>query len=332
MHIMNDMRDTGIIGVGKYVPDRILTNKELEKLVDTSDEWILSRTGIRQRHIAAPEQATSDLAYHASLRALADAGITGEQIELIIVATITPDHLFPSTACILQHKLGATKAAAFDLSAACSGFVYALSIAHRFVQSGMYQNVLVVGADCLSKITDYTDRNTCVLFGDGAGAAVVGAVEQGRGFQSFDLGSEGQGADFLKVDGGGSRFPTSLDSLTRKKHYITMNGREVYKFAVRVMSSATDSVLHKARFTKEDIDLFVPHQANIRIIESAMEKLKLPQHKVVINVQKYANTSAASIGIALAEAAEQNRLKPGDKVVLVGFGSGLTWAGALFIW
>ncbi|GIO41771.1 beta-ketoacyl-ACP synthase III [Paenibacillus apis] len=329
---MNTIRPIGIIGYGKYVPERILTNADMEKMVETNDEWIVSRTGIRERHIAAPEQATSDLAYEAAVQALKTAGMSAEDLELIIVATITPDTFFPSTACILQDKLGAKKAAAFDLSAACSGFVYGMATANGMLQTGMYNNALVIGADALSRITDYTDRNTCVLFGDGAGAVVLGEVSPGRGFLSFDLGAEGSGGSLLKLEAGGSRLPASEETIQDKKHYIYMNGREVFKFAVRVMGTATEEVLRKAGKGKEDIDLFVPHQANIRIIQSAMQRLDLPEEKCVINVDKYANTSAASIPLALVEAAEEGRMKEGDTILLVGFGGGLTWGASVLVW
>ncbi|AIQ47003.1 3-oxoacyl-ACP synthase [Paenibacillus sp. FSL R7-0273] len=329
---MNQMRSVGIIGTGKYVPEQILTNSDLEKIVETNDEWIVSRTGIRERHIAAPHEATSDLAYEAALKALASAGMKAEELDLIIVATITPDTSFPSTACILQDKLGAKGAAAFDLSAACSGFVYSLATATSFIKTGMYNNALVIGADTLSRITDYTDRNTCVLFGDGAGAVILGEVPEGRGFQSFDLGAEGAGGSLLKLEAGGSRLPASSQTIEDKKHFIYMNGREVFKFAVRVMGTATERVLTKAGLTKENIDLFVPHQANIRIIQSAMQRLDLPEEKCVINVDRYANTSAASIPLALVEAAEEGRMKEGDTVLMVGFGGGLTWGASVLIW
>ncbi|RCX21360.1 3-oxoacyl-[acyl-carrier-protein] synthase-3 [Fontibacillus phaseoli] len=325
-------RSIGIVGFGKYVPEKVLTNADLEKMVETNDEWIVSRTGIRERHIAAPEQATSDLAYEAAVRALKSAGLAAEDLELIIVATVTPDTTFPSTACILQDKLGAKKAAAFDLSAACSGFVYSMATANGFLQTGMYNNALIIGADTLSRITDYSDRNTCVLFGDGAGAVVLGEVPQGRGFLSFDLGAEGAGGALLKLEGGGSRLPASQDTVQGGKHFIYMNGREVFKFAVRVMGTATEEVLRKAGKSKEDIDLFVPHQANIRIIQSAMQRLDLPEEKCVINVDKYANTSAASIPLALVEAAEEGRMKEGDTILLVGFGGGLTWGASVLVW
>ncbi|WP_028530800.1 beta-ketoacyl-ACP synthase III [Paenibacillus sp. HW567] len=329
---MKQLRPVGIIGTGKYVPERILTNSDLEKIVETNDEWIVSRTGIRERHIAAPHEATSDLAYEAALKALDSAGMKAEDLDLIIVATVTPDSTFPSTACILQDKLGAKGAAAFDLSAACSGFVYSLATATGFIQNGMYNNALVIGADTLSRITDYSDRNTCVLFGDGAGAVIIGEVPEGRGFQSFDLGAEGSGGSLLKMEAGGSRLPASHQTIEDKKHFIYMNGREVFKFAVRVMGTATERVLTKAGLGKENIDLFVPHQANIRIIQSAMQRLDLPPEKCVINVDKYANTSAASIPLALVEAAEEGRMKEGDTVLMVGFGGGLTWGASVLIW
>ncbi|WP_139330085.1 beta-ketoacyl-ACP synthase III [Paenibacillus odorifer] len=329
---MKQLRPVGIIGTGKYVPEKILTNSDLEKIVETNDEWIVSRTGIRERHIAAPHEATSDLAYEAALKALNSAGMKAEDLDLIIIATVTPDSSFPSTACILQDKLGAKGAAAFDLSAACSGFVYSLATAVGFIQNGMYNNALIIGADTLSRITDYTDRNTCVLFGDGAGAVIIGEVPEGRGFQSFDLGAEGSGGNLLKLEAGGSRLPASQQTVEDKKHFIYMNGREVFKFAVRVMGSATERVLTKAGLGKEDIDLFVPHQANIRIIQSAMQRLDLPPEKCVINVDKYANTSAASIPLALVEAAEEGRMKEGDTVLMVGFGGGLTWGASVLIW
>ncbi|QHW30102.1 ketoacyl-ACP synthase III [Paenibacillus rhizovicinus] len=326
------LHPVGIIGTGKYVPERVLTNKDLEQMVETNDEWIVTRTGMRERRIAAPEQATSDLAYEASLVALKAAGLTAEDIDLIIVATITPDMFFPSTACLLQEKLGARKAAAFDLSAACSGFIYGLATASNMIATGMYKHVLVVGAECLSRITDYTDRNTCILFGDGAGAVVLGQVPEGRGFQSFELGADGSGGELLRVCGGGSRMPSSAESIEGKQHFIYMAGNEVYKFAVRIMGNAAEEALRKAGIDKKDIDLLVPHQANIRIIQSALNRLDLPQEKCMINLDKYGNVSAASIPIALAEAVEQNRVNEGDRIVLVGFGGGLTWGASVLVW
>jgi len=326
------LHPVGIIGTGKYVPERILTNKELEAMVETNDEWIVTRTGIKERRLASAEEATSDLALHASLEAIAAAGLTAEDIDLIIVATITPDMFFPSTACLLQEKLGAKKAAAFDLSAACSGFIYGLATGSSMVASGMYKNVLVVGAETLSRITDYTDRNTCILFGDGAGAVVLGRVEEGRGFQSFELGADGSGGELLKVSGGGSRVPATAESIETKQHFIHMAGNDVFKFAVRIMGGAAEEALLKAGLTKDDIDLLVPHQANIRIIQSALNRLDLSADKAMINLDKYGNMSSASIPVALAEAVEQGRVSEGDRLVLVGFGGGLTWGASVLVW
>lgn len=321
----------GILGTGKYVPERRLTNRDLEQMVDTNDEWIVTRTGIRERRIADAAQATSDLAYEASVKALAAAGLTADQIDLIIVATITPDMFFPSTACLLQDRLGAKRAAAFDLSAACSGFIYGLATASGFIQSGLYRRILVVGSETLSRITDYTDRNTCILFGDGAGAVVVGEVPEGRGFQSFVLGADGSGGDLLRICGGGSRLPSTEQTVADKRHYLEMNGRDVFKFAVRVMGSAAEEALAKAGLGKEDIDLLVPHQANIRIVQSALERLGLSEDKAMVNLDRYGNVSAASIPLALAEAVEEGRAKEGDRLVLVGFGGGLTWGSTVLV-
>lgn len=329
---MNMNIPVGVLGTGKYVPEKVLTNFDLEQMVETNNEWIVTRTGIRERRISSADQASSDLAYHASLEALSNAGLAAEDIDLIIVATITPDMAFPSTACVLQEKLGAKRAAAFDLSAACSGFIYGLANAVSLIKTGMYKHILVVGAECLSKITDYTDRNTCILFGDGAGAVVLGQVPEGRGFQSFVLGADGAGGELLHIAGGGSRCPSSEESVADKKHYIHMAGSEVFKFAVRIMGSAALEALEKADMSKDDVDLLVPHQANIRIIHSALEKLNLPEEKCMINLDKYGNASAASIPIALAEAAEEGRMKEGDRVVLVGFGGGLTWGSSVLVW
>lgn len=322
----------GVLGTGKYSPERRLTNQELEQMVETNDEWIVTRTGIRERRIAAPDQATSDLAYEASLRALKAAGITADQLDLIIVSTVTPDMFFPSTACLVQEKLGAKNAAAFDLSAACSGFIYGLANASGFIAMGTYKYILVVGAETLSRITDYTDRNTCILFGDGAGAVVLGQVPEGRGFQSFKLGADGSGGPLINIPGGGSRLPATAESVTDRRHFLYMNGRDVYKFAVRIMGGAAEEALEMASLSKEDIDLFIPHQANIRIIQSAIERLDLPEEKCAINIDRYGNMSAASIPVALAEAVEEGRLKEGDCLVMVGFGGGLTWGASVLVW
>ncbi|MDF2657395.1 MULTISPECIES: beta-ketoacyl-ACP synthase III [Paenibacillus] len=322
----------GILGTGMYVPERVLTNKELEQMVETNDEWIVSRTGISERRIAAKEQASSDLAYEAALEALGNAGLSAEELDLIIVATVTPDMSFPSTACVLQSRLGAKNAAAFDLSAACSGFIYGLANASGLISSGMYKNALVIGAECLSRITDYTDRNTCILFGDGAGAVVIGQVPEGRGFQSFVLGADGSGGELLKARAGGSRDPITREVLDEKRQFIYMAGKEVFKFAVKIMGSAAEEALVKAGIDKSEIDLLIPHQANIRIIQSALERLELPEEKCVVNINRYGNVSAASIPIALAEAARENRINPGDKLLFVGFGGGLTWGASVLVW
>ena len=322
----------GIIGTGRHVPEKVLSNQVLEQMVDTSHDWIVSRTGIEERRIAAAEEATSDLALKAAQKALAKAGITAEMLDLILVATITPDMAFPSTACIVQDKLGAKKAAAFDLSAACSGFIYGLSTASQFIATGTYKYALVIGAECLSKIVDYTDRNTCVLFGDGAGAAVLGRVPEGRGFQSFELGADGSGGHLLNVESGGSRLPITADNVNDRRRYLYMAGPEVFKFAVRIMNMASEEALRKASMNKEQIDLLVPHQANIRIVQFALERLHLPKEKCVINLSKYGNMSSASIPVALAEADEEGRIKEGDRLLLVGFGGGLTWGASVVIW
>jgi 3-oxoacyl-[acyl-carrier-protein] synthase-3 len=310
-------RNVGILGTGSYVPERILSNQDLERMVETNDEWIVTRTGIRERRIAAEGETTTDLALKAARAALEASGVAPEEIGLVIVATITADRSFPSTACRLQERLGLPRAAAFDLSAACSGFIYALSAASQSIASGVCRHALVVGAERLSSITDYTDRNTCVLFGDGAGAVVLGPVEEGRGFRSFELGADGTGGDLLTLN---------------DKGCIAMNGREVFKFAVRIMGSAAEEALSKAGLTKADIDLLVPHQANIRIIDAALERLDLPADKCMVNLHRYGNVSAASIPLALDEAVRGGRVNPGDCVVLVGFGGGLTWGASVLIW
>lgn len=318
-------QNVGILGTGSALPTRVLTNADLEKIVETNDEWIVSRTGIRERRIADATEATSDYAAVACQRALEKAGVAPEAVDLIICATVTPDMMFPSTASLIQDRIGATKAAAFDLSAACSGFLYGLSLAHAQVVSGHAKYVLVVAGDILSKITDYEDRSTCVLFGDGSGAALVGPVPEGRGFLSFDLGSDGSGAKYLYMPGGGSRNPASTESVANKQHFLRMEGQETFKFAVKAMTSSAEKVLEKAGLERTDIDLLVPHQANIRIIEAARKRFGLSEDKVVVTIHKYGNTSASSIPIALDEAVRDGRAKPGDLIVMVGFGGGLTW-------
>ncbi len=319
----------GFLGTGSCLPDNEVTNFDLEKIVDTSDEWIRTRTGISARRIADDQTATSDLAYGAALKAMEAAEVSAEELDMIIVATITPDNSFPSTACTLQDKLGAVNASAFDISAACSGFIYATTVAKQFVETGSVKNVLVIGAETLSKILDFTDRNTCVLFGDGAGAVIVGPVENG-GIVAMDLGAKGSGGKFLSQPAGGSRMPASQETLDNKLHSIHMDGSEVFKFAVRIMASSSKRVIDEAGWSIEDLDYLVPHQANIRIINSAGKKLKLPMDQVHVNLDKFGNTSAGSVPIALDEAVRSGKIKRGDKVVLVAFGGGLTW-GALAV-
>ena len=322
----------GIIGIGCYLPEKKLTNQDLEKMVDTSDAWITERTGIKTRHIAAPDQATSDLAYEASLKALADAKTKPEELDMIIVATETPDYKYPSTACLLQAKLGAKNAACFDLSAGCSGFVYALGIGSQSIVSGLYKKILLVGAETLSRIINWTDRNTCVLFGDGAGAAVLGRVDDGYGVLSLELGADGTGGEHLIQPAGGSRNPTTHETVDAYGQCVHMDGQDVFKFAARKMPAACKKVLQKAGMTIDDIALLVPHQANLRIIDNAIDRLKIDRDRVWINIDKHGNMSAACVPVCLTEAQEAGRLKKGDNVIMVAFGAGLTWAGELVKW
>jgi len=325
-------RPVGILGTGSYAPERVLTNAELAEMVDTSDEWITTRTGIKSRRIADEKTATSDLAAEAGRRAMADAGVTADEIDLIILATATPDMLFPATACVVQSALGLKNACGFDVSAACSGFVYGLSLANSLVGGGTYERVLVIGAETLSKIVDWTDRNTCVLFGDGAGAAVVGAVPEGRGILSVLLGSDGTLSNWLNMPGGGSRIPISQEVLDKRLHYVKMAGNSVFKYAVKEMGAAALAALDRAGATGEDLDILVPHQANLRIIEAVADRIGVPMSKVFINIDRYGNTSAASVPIALDEARRSGRLKEGNLVEIVVFGGGFTWGSAVLRW
>ena len=321
-----------IISTGSYLPERILTNFDLEKIVDTSDEWITERTGIKERRIASENQAASDLAYEASRLALEKASLKAEDIDLLIAATVTGDMPFPSTACILQHRLGAKNAAAFDINAACSGFLYGLYVADSFVRSGMHKRVLIIGAEVLSKITDWEDRTTCVLFGDGAGAAIVEPTEEERGIISMHINSNGSMWDLLHIPGGGSRYPVSKDSLDKRLHYIKMKGNEIFKVAVRTLEDLVLRILKDNKLDPSQLSLLIPHQANLRIIQATADRLGLPMDKVLINLDKYGNTSAASIPIALDEAVMTGRIKNGDYILLEAFGGGLTWASALIKW
>ncbi len=326
------LRSAGIIGLGSCLPERIVSNQELEQMVDTSDTWIRTRTGISERRIVDAATAASDLSVPAAEAALSMAGLSAEAIDLIIVATITPDNIFPATACLIQERLGARRAVAFDISAGCTGFIYALSIARQFIATGAYENILVIGTDVLSKFLNWQDRTTCVLFGDGAGAAVLKAVPPGKGLVGLYLGSDGSGAAHLGVPAGGSRLPASANTVANSLHTVHMNGPEVFKFAVRSMSEATVKVLQQAGLKKEDIDFLIPHQANTRIIEAATKRLGLTSEKVYTNLERYGNMSSASIPVALEEIYRAGKLRPEDKILLVGFGAGLTWGAAVLNW
>jgi 3-oxoacyl-[acyl-carrier-protein] synthase III len=321
----------GILGVGYYVPDKIVTNFDLENQLETTDEWIRTRTGIRERRIASGEEATSDLALKASVAALSDAGVAASELDLIVLATCTPDLQFPATAAIIQAALKAPNAAAFDLNAVCAGFSYALDVAAQMVGSGAYNRALVIGADIMSRTVDWKDRSTCVLFGDGAGAVVLGSVENGGVLGSI-LGADGAGANLLCMSGGGSRRLGPESAAGPGAATMYMNGKEVYKFAVQIMGEAALKAVRKVGLEASDIDLLIPHQANIRIIESAAKRLDLPMSRVFVNLDRYGNTSAASIPIAIAEAVEQNIIVPGMIVVTVGFGAGLTWGANVIRW
>ncbi|MBY0196330.1 beta-ketoacyl-ACP synthase III [Priestia megaterium] len=309
--------NAGVLGIGRYVPERVVTNLDLEKVMDTSDEWIRTRTGIQERRIAADNEDTSDLAYKAAVEALHKANVEAEDIDMIIVATVTPDQPFPTVSCMLQEKLGAKKAASYDVSAACAGFMYGMITAKQFIETNAYRHILVVGVEKLSKITDWDDRNTAVLFGDGAGAVVMGPVSEGRGILSFELGSDGTGGKHL--------YQNELD-------HIVMNGREVFKFAVRQMGESAVNVIEKAGLTKEDVDFLVPHQANIRIMEAARQRLDLPEEKMSKTIQYYGNTSAASIPISIVHELEAGKIQDDDLIVMVGFGGGLTWGAIAIRW
>lgn len=307
--------NAGVLGLGRALPEKIVTNADLEKIMDTSDEWIRTRTGIRERRIADENTDTSDMAYQSAVEALKNADIKAEELDLILVATVTPDQPFPSVACMLQERLGAVKAAAMDLSAACAGFMYGMITAQQFIKTNAYKYILVVGVEKLSKVTDWDDRNTAVLFGDGAGAAIMGPVSEGRGILSFELGADGSGGKYLYQD-----------------KNIIMNGREVFKFAVRQMGESCVNVLEKAGLSKEDVDFLIPHQANIRIMEAARQRLDLPVEKMSMTVEKYGNTSASSIPIAMVEELEAGKIKDDDLIVMVGFGGGLTWGAIALRW
>jgi len=326
------VRGVTIAGTGMYVPDRILTNRDFERMVDTSDEWIRERTGIIERRIAAEDQASSDLAVIAARRALESAGIDVGDVDQIIVATTTPDRILPSCACTVQQKLGAKRAAAYDVFAACTGFIYGLGVGRGMVATGMCETVLVIGVETLSRIVDYTDRNTCVLFGDGAGAAVLQACDAGIGVHAVDMHSDGELGEVLEVPAGISRNPASDRTVAAHEHYIRMQGKKLFPFAVRSMSDSTRRCAEASGWSADEIDLFIPHQANLRIIEGVRERLGVAEDKVYVNIDRYGNTSSASIPIALDECVRSGRLKPGDKLAMAAFGGGATWGATAMTW
>jgi 3-oxoacyl-[acyl-carrier-protein] synthase-3 len=325
------VKKVGIIGVGEYLPEKILTNGDLEKMVDTSDEWITTRTGIKQRHLAAKGQAASDLAFKAAEQALKNAKIKPEDLDLIVVATITGDMPFPSVASILQNKLGAKHAASFDISAACAGFVYGLSVAQQFIACSTYKNALVIGVEVLSSITDWQDRNTCVLFGDGAGAAVLSEVKS-RGIISTYLGCDGSKSGILNMPAGGSANPATTETVRNRQHFIKMQGNELFKIAVNTMTKAAETVLQQAGMTFADVDLIIPHQANARIIMAVAKKLGIPEDRVYLNIERCGNMSSASTVTALCEAVQEGRVKKGDVILLDAFGAGLVWGACVIEW
>ena len=325
------MSDAGILGVGCYLPPKILTNRGLEKIVDTSDQWIVTRTGIRERRVASKDTASSDLGVQAAKRAIKDAGLKPKDIGLIITATVTPDMFFPSTACIIQNKIGAKNATAFDINAACCGFVFGLIVAQQFIKTGSYKYILVIGAEKLTSIVDWKDRSTCVLFGDGAGACVVGRSKDKRIISSF-MGADGSKGHLLKVPAGGSILPATEDTVKERLHFLKMEGNEVFKIAVRIMVEAANNAIKKAGLECSDIDLLIPHQANIRILMAVAKRLGLSEEKIFMNIEKYGNMSAASSAVALVEAIQQKRVKKNDNVMLVAFGGGLTYGAVVLKW
>ena len=325
-------RTVSIIGTGSYVPEKILTNEDLSRIVDTSDEWITTRTGIKERRVAASDEYTSDMASKAALSAIEQAGISAQEIDLILVATATPDMMFPSTACLVQTKIGASKAACLDVAAACAGFLFAIEIAQQFITTHTYETVLVIGAEKLTSITNWTDRNTCVLFGDGAGAAILRHRGGAHGVISTHMGSDGEFADILFMPGGGCRTPITAENADKHLQTIHMSGKDVYKQAVTAMLSASQTALAKAGLTIDDIACVIPHQANVRIIEAIADRLKIPLDRFFVNLDRYGNTSAAAVAIALDEANRSGRIKKGDYVLMVVFGGGLTWASTVVEW
>ena len=326
------MQSIGIKGMGYYVPENVFTNFDFEKIIDTSDEWIRTRTGIVERRFASKDQATSDLATEASLKAIKNAKISKEDVDMIILATTTADYIAQGAACIVQNKLGLKKIPCFDLNAACTGFIYGLEVAYSLVKSGLYKNILVIGAETLSRIIDMQNRNTCVLFGDGAAAAIVGEVEKGYGFLGFSIGAEGEDNMILKVPAGGSKKPNNEETIKNRENFVIMKGQDVFKFAVSTLPKVTSDALEKAKLKVNDLSMVFPHQANLRIIESAAKRMKFPLEKFYMNLSRYGNTSSASVGIALGEAIEKGLVKKGDNIALTGFGGGLTYGSTIIKW
>ncbi|HCG76373.1 MAG: 3-oxoacyl-ACP synthase [bacterium (Candidatus Ratteibacteria) CG_4_10_14_3_um_filter_41_18] len=323
------MKAATIIATGSYLPEKILSNKDLEKIVETSDKWITKRTGIKQRHIAREDESASDLGIKAALSALNRGKINASEIGLIIVTTVTPDMFFPATSCIIQNKIGAHQAAAFDLNAACSGFIYGLAVADQFIKTGVYQKILLIATEAMSKVTDYTDRNTCVLLGDGAGAAIIGSTENKKGILNTWLAASGKYGNLLFVPAGGSRMPASHKTIDEHLHYMKMEGHTLFKVAIHSMIEAIEKILAPLRISPEKLDLVIPHQANLRIIKAVAKGVNLPLEKFYINVDHCGNMSSASIAVALDEARKEGRIKEGSLVLLVGFGAGLTWGSCL---
>ena len=326
------MQSIGIKGIGYYVPENVFTNFDFEKIIDTSDEWIRTRTGIVERRFASKDQATSDLACEAALKAIKNAKINKEDVDMIILATTTPDYIAQGASCIVQNKLGLKNIPCFDVNAACTGFIYSLSVAYALVNSKLYKNILVIGAETLTRIIDIKNRNTAVLFGDGAAATIVGEVEEGYGFLGFSIGAEGEDDMILKVPAGGSKKPNDEETVKNRENFVVMKGQEVFKFAVRVLPKVTLEALKKAKLDVQDLSMIFPHQANLRIIESAAKRMKFPLEKFYMNLSRYGNTSSASVGIALGEAIEKGLIKKGDNIALTGFGGGLTYGSVILKW
>lgn len=327
-----EFKSIGIKGLGYYVPEKVMTNFDFEKIIDTSDEWIRTRTGIEERRFASAEQATSDLCVEAAKKALEKAKMTVDNIDMILVATCTPDYLVQATACLVQNKLGAKGIPCFDLNAACSGFIYGLTVAGGMIRGGVYRNILVIGAETLSRIIDMQDRNTCILFGDGAAAAVIGEVEDGFGILSTYLGAEGEDENILRTPAGGTKKPNTIETVENRENFVKMKGQDVFKFAVHALPSATNKALKIANVKSEELTMIFPHQANVRIIEAASKRIHVPIERFYMNLQKYGNTSSASVGLALGEALEKGMVKKGDLIALTGFGAGLTYGSIIMKW